>query len=58
MKDTVGVERQDKSVIRPVVVYGSECWTMKKMDEKKLHLGKMKMLRRMCGDTRIEKVMN
>ena len=47
-----------KSVIRPVVMYGSECWAVKKMDEKRLHVAEMRMLRWMCGVTRMDKVRN
>ncbi|KAJ8704761.1 hypothetical protein PYW08_012081 [Mythimna loreyi] len=46
-----------KSVIRPVL-YGSECWAMKKTDEKRLHVAEMRMLRWMCGVTRMDKVRN
>ncbi|CAK1591295.1 unnamed protein product [Parnassius mnemosyne] len=34
-----------KSIIRPVVMYGSECWAVKKMDENRLHANEMRMLR-------------
>ncbi|XP_063893987.1 uncharacterized protein LOC135117775 [Helicoverpa armigera] len=34
-----------KSVIRPVVLYGSECWALKKKDEKRVHVAEMRMLR-------------
>ncbi|KAJ8709025.1 hypothetical protein PYW07_008851 [Mythimna separata] len=47
-----------KSVIRPVIMYGSECWAVKKTDEKRLHVAEMRMLRWMCGVTRMDKVRN
>jgi hypothetical protein len=47
-----------KSVIRPVAMYESECWAMKKMNERKLHVAEMRMLRWMCGVTRMDKVRN
>ncbi|KAJ8709706.1 hypothetical protein PYW08_009710 [Mythimna loreyi] len=47
-----------KSVIRPVLLYGSECWALKKTDEKRLHVAEMRMLRWMCGVTRMDKVRN
>ncbi|KAJ8724185.1 hypothetical protein PYW07_008165 [Mythimna separata] len=47
-----------KYVIRPVILYGSECWAVKKMDEKRLHVAEMRMLRWMCGVTRMDKVRN
>jgi hypothetical protein len=37
------------SVIRPVAMYGSECWAMEKKDERKLHGAEMRRLRWMCG---------
>ncbi|KAJ8733615.1 hypothetical protein PYW07_014166 [Mythimna separata] len=45
-----------KSVLRPVILYGSECWAVKKMDEKRVHVAEMRMLRWMCGVTRMDKV--
>jgi hypothetical protein len=47
-----------KSVLRPVAMYGSDCWGMKKKDERKLHVAEMRMLRWMCGVTRMDKVRN
>ncbi|PZC71803.1 hypothetical protein B5X24_HaOG212429 [Helicoverpa armigera] len=43
-----------KSVIRPVVLYGSECWALKKRDEKRVHVAEMRMPRWMCGVTRMD----
>ncbi|CAK1577904.1 unnamed protein product [Parnassius mnemosyne] len=47
-----------KSIIRPVVMYGSECWAVKKKDENRLHANEMRMLRWMCGVTRMDKIRN
>ena len=47
-----------KSVIRPVVLYGSDCWAVTKMDEKRLHEAEMRILRWMCGMTRMDKARN
>ncbi|CAH0703262.1 unnamed protein product [Spodoptera exigua] len=41
-----------------VLLYGSECWALKKTDEKRLHVAEMRMLRWMCGVTRMDKVRN
>ncbi|KAJ8729865.1 hypothetical protein PYW07_016903 [Mythimna separata] len=41
-----------------VILYGSECWTVKKMDEKRVHVAEMRMLRWMCGVIRMDKVRN
>ena len=34
-----------KTVVRPAMVYGSECWSLRKQEEQCLHSTKMKMLR-------------
>lgn len=47
-----------KTIIRPVVMYGSECWAIKGMDERRLHASEMRMLRWMCGVTRMDKIRN
>jgi hypothetical protein len=46
------------SVIRPVAMYGSYCWAMKKKAERKLHAAEMRMLRWMCGVTTMDKIRN
>ena len=46
------------SVIRPVVLYGFECWVVKKMNEKCLLVAEMRMLRWMCEAIRMDKVRN
>jgi hypothetical protein len=45
-----------KTIIRPVVFYGSECWATKVSDERRLHLTEMRMLRWMCRVTRIDRI--
>ncbi|KAL0809484.1 hypothetical protein ABMA28_011031 [Loxostege sticticalis] len=47
-----------KTVVRPAMMYGSECWTIKKAHEQKLHTTEMKMLRWAGGVTRLDKVRN
>lgn len=47
-----------KTVIRPVVLYGSECWATKVADERRVHVAEMRMLRWMCGVTRMDKIRN
>ena len=44
-------------MIRPVVLYGLECWAVKKT-ERRLRIAEMRMLRWMCGVTRMDKVRN
>ena len=38
-----------KTVIRPTMTYGAECWTMKKKDDMLMNKTKMRMLRWMQG---------
>lgn len=47
-----------KTIIRPVVLYGSECWATKERDERRVHATEMRMLRWMCGVTRMDKIRN
>ncbi|KAG7296805.1 hypothetical protein JYU34_020747 [Plutella xylostella] len=47
-----------KTVVRPALMYGSECWTMKKAHEQQMHVAEMKMLRWAGGVTRLDKVRN
>ncbi|PWG75187.1 hypothetical protein DF186_13920, partial [Enterococcus hirae] len=45
-------------VIRPVMLYGTECWAVKGEYEYKLSVAEMKMLRWMSGYTRLDKIRN
>jgi hypothetical protein len=47
-----------KTIIRPVVLYGSECWATKVSDERRLHVMEMRMMRWMCGVTRMDRMRN
>jgi hypothetical protein len=47
-----------KTIIRPVVMYGSECWAAKVTDETRMHVTEMRMLRWMCGVTRVDRIRN
>ena len=34
-----------KTIIKPTMAYGAECWAVRKKDENRLHLAEMRMLR-------------
>jgi len=42
-----------ETMIQPIFLYGSECWTMRKQDEKRILAAKMSWLRRIAGVTRL-----
>ena len=45
-------------VVRPTVLYGSECWHLKKAQVQRLTVAEMRMLMWMCGYTRIDRIRN
>ncbi|PZC79938.1 hypothetical protein B5X24_HaOG215620 [Helicoverpa armigera] len=47
-----------KSIIRPVLLYGSEAWPVLERHKQELRVTEMKMLRWMCGVTRKDRVRN
>ena len=47
-----------KTVVRPAMMYGAEAWPLKKTQERKLEVEEMKMLRWMCGVTKMDKIRN
>lgn len=47
-----------KTAVRPALIYGAECWTVKESHVQKLHTAEMKMLRWSGGVTRLDKVRN
>ena len=47
-----------KTVVRPAMVYGSECWALYKKEEQRLHTTEMKMLRWSQGKTRKDRIKN
>ena len=46
------------TMVRPVMTYGSECWGLKKKDERKLNTTEMRMLRMMLGVSLRDKLKN
>ena len=47
-----------KTVVRPAMIYGAEAWPIKKTQEKKLDVAEMRMLRWMCGVTKMDRIRN
>ena len=47
-----------KTVIKPTMTYGAECWAVRKKDENRLHVADMMMLRWIRGKTRKDHVRN
>ena len=48
----------NRTAIRPALIYGAETWALKKAQEKKLEVAEMRMLRWMCGVTKLDKIRN
>ena len=47
-----------RTAIRPVMLYGTECWPTKRRHEQQLSIAEMRMLRWFCGYTRRDRVRN
>jgi hypothetical protein len=47
-----------RTVVRPAMTYGAECWPIKKTHIHKMDVAEMRMLRWMCGKTRKDKIRN
>jgi len=45
-------------VVKPAVLYGLECWPLKKTQVQRLKVTEMRMLRWMCGYSRLDKIRN
>jgi len=45
-------------VIRPAVLYGAECWPIKKTQVQRLMAAETRMIRWMCGYTRFDRIRN
>ena len=53
-----GKEVLHKTIVRPAMIYGSECWAAKKNDTQKLHTTEMRMLRWARGNTKKDHIKN
>ena len=51
-------EKFYRTAIRPSLLYGTECWAIKKQHTHKISVAEMRMLRWMYGKTRMDKVRN
>ena len=47
-----------KTIVKPAMIYGSECWAVKKNDTQKLHTTEMRMLRWARGKTKKDHINN
>ncbi|XP_046976347.1 uncharacterized protein LOC124542443 [Vanessa cardui] len=47
-----------KTMIRPALMYGSETWAVTQKNVNTIQVAEMKMLRWMCGVTRLDKIRN
>ena len=47
-----------RTVVRPALMYVAETWVLEKAQEKKLEVAEMRMLRWMCGVTKLDKIRN
>jgi len=47
-----------RMVVRPAVLYGSECWPLKMMQVQRLMVAEMRMVRWICGFTRMDGIRN
>jgi hypothetical protein len=47
-----------RTVIRPAMLYGAECWPTKRRHVQQLSVPEMRMLRWICGNTRRDRVQN
>ena len=47
-----------KTVVRPAMMYDAEMWAVNKVQEKKLDVAEMRMLRWMSGVTKLDRIRN
>ncbi|KAK8944698.1 hypothetical protein KSP39_PZI008342 [Platanthera zijinensis] len=47
-----------RTTIRPAMLYGSECWAVNCVHVQKMGVAEMRMLRWMCGQTRLDRIRN
>lgn len=47
-----------RTVIKPAMLYGMECWLVKKTQERKMEIAEMRMLRWSCGRSLTHRIPN
>ncbi|XP_070016022.1 uncharacterized protein [Nicotiana sylvestris] len=47
-----------RMVVKSTMLYGSECWPVKIIHVQKMKVAEMRMLRWMCGHTRLDRIRN
>ena len=47
-----------QTVVRPTLLYGTECWAVKSQHETQVSVAEMRMLRWMSGKTRDDRIRN
>jgi len=47
-----------ESMVMPILLYGSECWTMRREDERRISVAEMNWLRRILGVTKRQHIRN
>ncbi|KAL6517796.1 hypothetical protein OROMI_033497 [Orobanche minor] len=47
-----------RTAIRPALLYGTECWSVKQCHVQKMNVAEMRMLRWMCGHTKKDRLRN
>jgi len=45
-------------VVIPALMYGLECWPIKKSHVQRMSVAQMRIIRLMCGHTRLDKIRN
>ena len=50
--------RAYRMVARPALLYGAECWPTKKSHLQRMKVAEMRMIRWICGHTRLDKISN
>ena len=45
-------------VVRPALLYGAECWPIKRSHIQRMRVAEMRMISWICGHTRLDKIRN